>query len=69
MKLFDNGKNLTYHNGWWHGSNSVFVHLLESKVTIIALGNKYSKTIYSALTLSSIFEDFPIGDNNLHHGH
>lgn len=59
MKLFDNGKKLTYHNGWWHGSNSVFVHLPESKVTIIALGNKYSRRIYSAMSLSALFEDFP----------
>lgn len=59
MKCFDNGKKLTYHNGWWHGNNSVFIHLQDSKTTIIALGNKYSRTIYSAMALSSIFEDFP----------
>lgn len=59
MKIFDNGKKLTYHNGWWHGSNSVFVHLPESKTTIIALGNKYSRKIYSAMALSSLFDDYP----------
>ena len=60
MKVFDNGKKLTYHNGWWHGTNSSFTHLLDSKVTIIAIGNKFSGRIYSALALSSLFEDFPI---------
>lgn len=59
MKLFDNGEKLTYHNGWWHGSNSVFAHLLNSKVTIIAIGNKYSRRVYSALALSALFENFP----------
>lgn len=59
LKMFDNGKKLTYHNGWWHGSNTVFVHLRESKTTIIALGNRYSNRIYSAVSLSSLFEDFP----------
>ncbi len=59
MKIFDNGEKLTYHNGWWHGTNSVFAHLLKSKVTIIAIGNKYSNRVYSALALSSLFEDFP----------
>lgn len=59
MKCFDNGKKLTYHNGWWHGNNSVFVHLQDSKTTIIALGNKYSRKVYSAVGLSAIFEDFP----------
>lgn len=59
MKIFDNGKKITYHNGWWHGSNTVFVHLKESQTTIIAIGNKYSRKIYSAMALSSLFEDFP----------
>lgn len=59
MKILDNNKKLTYHNGWWHGSNAVFIHLLESKTTIIAIGNKYSRKIYSAMALSSLFEDFP----------
>jgi len=59
MKIFDNGEKLTYHNGWWHGSNSVFAHLLKSKVTIIAIGNKYSNRVYSALALSGLFENFP----------
>lgn len=59
MKIFDNGEKLTYHNGWWHGTNSVFAHLLKSNVTIIAIGNKYSRRVYSALALSGLFEDFP----------
>lgn len=59
MKVFDPNSKLTYHNGWWHGSNSVFAHLLQSKVTIIAIGNKYSQRVYSALALSSLFENFP----------
>ncbi len=60
MKVFDNGNKLTYHNGWWHGTNSVFAHLLNSKVTIIAIGNKYSNRVYTSLALSGLFEDFPI---------
>ena len=59
MKIFDDQRKLTYHNGWWHGSNTVFAHLLDSKVTIIAIGNKYSNRVYSALALSALFEDYP----------
>jgi hypothetical protein len=66
MKIFDNGEKLTYHNGWWHGTNSVFAHLLKSKVTIIAIGNKYSGKVYSALALSGLFEDFPPQKDKLH---
>ena len=66
MKIFDNGEKLTYHNGWWHGTNSVFAHLLKSKVTIVAIGNKYSNTVYTALALSGLFEDFPLQKEKLH---
>ena len=59
MKVFDDQEKLTYHNGWWHGTNSVFAHLQKSQVTIIAIGNKYSTRIYTALALSGLFENFP----------
>ena len=59
MKVFDNDEKLTYHNGWWHGTNYVFAHLLKSQVTIIAIGNKYSTRVYTALALSGLFENFP----------
>ena len=59
MKVFDENEKLTYHNGWWHGTNSVFAHLLKSQVTIIAIGNKYSTRVYTALALSGLFENFP----------
>lgn len=59
LKIFNEGKKLTYHNGWWHGSNTVFIHLREFKTTIIALSNKYSRKIYGTMLLSTLFEDFP----------
>lgn len=59
MKIFENNKKLIYHNGWWHGSNSVFVHLPEQKISIIALGNKYSRAVYSAMALSGLLADYP----------
>ena len=59
LKIFDEGKKQTYHNGWWHGSNTVFIHLRKSKTTIIALSNKYSRKIYGTMLLSTLFEDFP----------
>lgn len=59
MKVYSQDEKLTYHNGWWHGTNSVFAHLLKSNVTIIAIGNKYSQRVYSSLALSGLFENFP----------
>lgn len=65
MKVFDENEKLTYHNGWWHGTNSVFGHLLKSKVTIIAIGNKYSSRVYTSLALSGLFENFPFEKEKL----
>ena len=66
MKIYDNGAKLTYHNGWWHGTNSVFAHLLKSNVTIIAIGNKFSHRVYTSLALSGLFENFPPEIEKLH---
>lgn len=66
MKIYDNGEKLTYHNGWWHGTNSVFAHLLKSNVTIIAIGNKFSHRVYTSLALSGLFENFPPEIEKLH---
>ena len=65
MKVFNENEKLTYHNGWWHGTNSVFAHLLKSKVTIIAIGNKYSSRVYTSLALSGLFENFPFETEKL----
>lgn len=65
MKIFDENSKLTFHNGWWHGTNSVFGHLLNSKVTIVAIGNKFSSRVYSALALSALFENFPYESEKL----
>ena len=65
MKVFNENEKLTYHNGWWHGTNSVFGHLLKSKVTIIAIGNKYSSRVYTSLALSGLFENFPFETEKL----
>jgi CubicO group peptidase (beta-lactamase class C family) len=65
MKVYDNGEKLTYHTGWWHGTNSVFAHLLKSDVTIIAIGNKFSRNVFSSLSLASLFENFPLEKDRL----
>ena len=65
MKVYENQKILPYHTGWWHGTNSVFAHLLDSDVTIVAIGNKFSRNVFSALSLASLFEDFPMERHRL----
>ncbi len=60
IKEFKDGRHLLYHNGWWHGANTTYLRDDKNHVTIIALGNKYSRLIYSAFGLITLFEDYPI---------
>ncbi len=59
LKEYPDGSKIVFHTGWWHGSNTLFIHQPKTKTTIIAIGNKYSHSIYSAMSLVSIFENFP----------
>ncbi len=47
-RLTDDGKNpkIIYHNGWWHGFNSLFFRRPADQTTIIVLGNKYNRSTY-----------------------
>jgi CubicO group peptidase (beta-lactamase class C family) len=58
ITFLDNGKKIIYHNGWWHGNNAVFIRLVEEKVTIIVLGNRFTSKIYKARQLCDVFGDY-----------
>ena len=47
-----NGKKVIYHFGRWHGFNAAFARLPDEKVTIIILGNRFTKTVYYAARMS-----------------
>lgn len=55
MYNFSDGKKIIYHNGWWHGSNAVFIRLVDEDATIIVIGNKYNRCIYKAKDLIGLF--------------
>jgi len=56
MNVYPNGKKVIYHNGWWHGNNSVFIRMIQDSVTIILLGNKYNRNIYEAKDMEGYFD-------------
>jgi len=56
MNVYPTGKKVIYHNGWWHGSNTVFIRMIQDSVTIIVLGNKYNRSIYQSKEMSEIFD-------------
>lgn len=60
LREFDNGKKVVFHTGKWHGNNTLFMHLPDEKLTIIALGNRLNRANYSAFTLVSLFGDYPL---------
>lgn len=55
MNVYPNGRKLIYHNGWWHGNNTVFIRDIQDSVTIIVLGNKFNKNIYQAKKIIDFF--------------
>ncbi|RXK86237.1 serine hydrolase domain-containing protein [Filimonas effusa] len=62
-RLFINNQDtIIYHNGKWHGSNTVFTRQVQDTATIIVLGNRYNRAIYQAKKLGDIFSGHQ--DNN-----
>jgi CubicO group peptidase (beta-lactamase class C family) len=59
MVNWPDGKNIFYHNGWWHGNTSTYTTLPEQAVTIIGLSSKMSRKVYQLKRLSSLFGDYP----------
>lgn len=59
MEWSDDSKIL-YHNGKWHGNNTVYVRDPQSETTIIALGNRLNRNIYTSFKLIGLFGDYPI---------
>jgi CubicO group peptidase (beta-lactamase class C family) len=56
MNVYPDGKKVVYHNGWWHGNNTVFIRLIQDSATIIVLGNKYNRAIYESKKIAEIFD-------------
>ncbi len=58
MFCYPNGKKIIYHNGWWHGNNSVMTRLMQDNATIIVLGNKRNNNIYRVKPLFEAFSHY-----------
>jgi CubicO group peptidase (beta-lactamase class C family) len=46
MTLQPDSTYLIYHNGWWHGNNTVFYRNIQDTTSIIILSNKYNRAVY-----------------------
>ncbi len=47
LTITPTGKKVIFHFGRWHGFNAAFSRLTDEKVTIIILGNKFTRSIYN----------------------
>ncbi len=61
MLCFSSGNKIVYHNGWWHGNNTVFYRFIKENMTFIILGNKYNSNIYrQSKVLYSLIKNVPV---------
>ncbi len=58
LKVFNDSLKIPYHNGWWHGNNSVFQRLIADTAVIIITGNKLTNRIYAAGRAANIFRQY-----------
>ena len=63
MYNLPDSQKIIYHNGWWHGSNAVFIRLIQQDATIILIGNRYDRNIYKAKDLIGLFMNPMASDN------
>lgn len=54
LMMLPNSK-IVYHNGWWHGNNTVFTRLVDDTATIIIISNRFNKAIYSGMKIGTVF--------------
>ena len=61
-RLITEGKQavFAFHNGWWHGFNTVFARRLADQTVIIVLSNKYNRTIYNTTPVLAIIDNIEI---------
>ena len=63
MLCFPSGNKIVYHNGWWHGNNTVFYRFIKDNMTFIILGNKYNSNIYrQTKVLYSLIRNVPVSE-------
>jgi CubicO group peptidase (beta-lactamase class C family) len=58
LKIFDDSTIIPYHNGWWHGNNSVFQRLIPDTAVIIVTGNRFTNRIYQSAKAANVFRPY-----------
>ncbi len=53
------GNYLVYHNGWWHGNNTVFCRNIQDSTAIIILSNRFNRYVYNVQPVWQILYGTP----------
>jgi CubicO group peptidase (beta-lactamase class C family) len=57
-RIVDDGKSkVIYHNGWWHGFNSLFFRRPADQTTIILLSNKHNRSTYQIADVLAVLNE------------
>ena len=61
LNVYPDGRKMIFHNGWWHGSNAAYIRLPDENITIIVIGNQFTRRVYQAHKLAEILgkEKYP----------
>lgn len=63
MMNCNSANKIIYHNGWWHGNNTLFYRFIRENLTFIVLGNKYNNGIYKqGKILYSLVKGVPVDE-------
>lgn len=58
LNIFPDSLVIPYHNGWWHGNNSVFQRVIADTAVIIVTGNRFASRIYQSAKAANIFRPY-----------
>lgn len=65
LMVYPDSTKIIYHNGWWHGNNTVFYRFVHDSSTLVILGNKYNRGIYQAVQPIRAILGHGVGDEAL----
>ena len=58
LKVWPTGNKIVYHNGWWHGNNSIFQRVYQDTAVIIVTGNVFNQRIYHSPHVANFFRPY-----------
>lgn len=58
LKVWPGGNKIVYHNGWWHGNNSIFQRVYQDTAVIIVTGNVFNQRIYHVPHVANYFRKY-----------